>query len=75
MLRSQSAASSVGSWCAVPLTCSCHLLLSLPPLPKRLQFTIDKDQLVLALDANPDTIVDLKCPDEYTTGTVYWRTQ
>lgn len=31
------------------------------------------NQLVINLDASPNTTITLKCPDPYTSGTFIWR--
>lgn len=43
--------------------------------PPALQFEVQGSQLLINLDASQDTLITLKCPDPYTNGTFYWRSQ
>lgn len=44
-----------------------------PPPAFFVQFEVQGDQLLINLDADPNTIIQLRCPDPQTSGTVYWR--
>ncbi|PRW45700.1 alpha-glucosidase isoform A [Chlorella sorokiniana] len=44
------------------------------PIPAT-QFEVQGSQLLINLDASQDTFITLKCPDPYTNGTFYWRSQ